>query len=195
MIRKALMAALLAFQPYKTAAASVPVPLEPSVPRVYCPQDDGGPYYATAFRISPHLLLSVKHVTSLAHCEIDGVPIHILYTSPTADFTILSDDRAGKWLTVDCEGFIAGRKYIAIGHPRAVDSVVAVPLIGTGNYSDDGEAVLVGVFTVQPGHSGGAIIDAVTHQVVGTINAANWEEGTSYSVELKKTPICTRNIA
>jgi hypothetical protein len=125
---------------------------------------------------------------------INGVPIHVIYTSAKADFSILTDDRAGQWLKVDCGGFVAGREYIAIGHPRGTDGLVAVPMIATGR-TEDGEAVLVGIFTAQPGHSGGAIIDAETGKVVGTINAADWEHGMTDSVELKNTPVCGGDLA
>lgn len=190
----AILAALASsLVPVVPAVPKTILPME-AVPKVFCPQDDGGAFYGTAFRIGPHLLLSVKHVTSLPHCTIDGTPIHILYTSAKADFSILFDDRAGKWLKVDCNGFVAGRKYIAIGHPRAVDQIVAVPMTATGD-TEDGEALLVGVFTAQPGHSGGAIIDAQTGDVVGTINTGDWEDGITGSVELKGTSICKGNLA
>lgn len=190
MLRSALILALMV--PMSAATPQTTAPME-AVPLVVCPQGDGSGYSGSAFRIGPHLLLSVKHVTNLPHCMIDGLPIHVLYTSPTADFSVLIDDRAGKWLKVNCGGFIAGREYIAIGHPRGLDGLVAVKMTATGE-SDEGLSKLTGVFTVQPGHSGGEIIDKETGEVVGTINAADWESGLSFSVPLSETPICKRNI-
>jgi hypothetical protein len=63
-------------------------------------------------------------------------------------------------------------------------------MVATGKYADAGMAALVGVFTAQPGQSGGPIIDAETHKVVGTVNAADWESGATFSVELRGTSIC-----
>lgn len=165
-----------------------PFRLEP-VPLVICGNSSG-----SAFRIGPNLMLSVKHVTRLNGCMIDGQPQHLIYSSPKADFSMLRDQRAARWIKVDCRGFVAGRHYFAIGHARGLDQLTTVELIATGAY-DDGMAVLAGIMTAQPGQSGGPIIDAETHQVVGTVNAANWEEGTTFSVELKQTPVCGSDLA
>jgi hypothetical protein len=181
MLRKALLASALAFQP----AQVVPQTVEQSaIPLVTCSDRAG-----TAFRIGPSLLLSVAHVTSAARCEIDGQPIKVIYTSRTADFSILEDRRHGDALTVDCGGFRMGRLYIAVGHARGLDTLTAVPMVATGKMGG-GMALLVGIFTAQPGQSGGAIIDAETKQVVGTINTADWAHGITGSVELKGTSVC-----
>jgi hypothetical protein len=188
MILRSLIAFSLLAVPQSAAPESAPV-ADP-VPKVVCLHKDG--YSAgTAFRVGPNLLVSVNHVTSSGNCQIDGRAIHIFYASAKADFSILSDDRAGKWLKVDCNGFVAGRKYLAIGHARAMDELTVVPMIATGQ-SDDGMAILGSVFEAQPGQSGGPIVDAETLAVVGTVNAADWENGLTYSVELKGTSICAR---
>lgn len=193
MLRRLILSLALGGAPVSPAIPQTVGP-EPAVPKVECPVDVNHGYSGSAFRVGPNLILSVKHVTNLPNCEIDGVPIRILYTSEKADFSILWDNRPGKWLKVDCNGFVAGRKYLAIGHPRDVDDLVIVPMIATGQ-TDHGEALLQGVFTAQPGHSGGAIVDAETGAVVGTINTGDWEDGLTGSVELKGTPICRGNLA
>jgi hypothetical protein len=43
--------------------------------------------------------------------------------------------------------------------------------------------------------SGGAVLDADTGAVVGTVNAANWEDGTSFSIPLSDTPVCKKSLA
>lgn len=190
MIRRALVA-LLALQP--SPAIPQAVEAEVPVPLVMCRQTFG---YATgsAFRIGPHLLLSVKHVTNMKNCAINGVATHVLYTSRKADFSILSDERTGEWLRIDCNGFVAGHRYVAVGHVRGMDKLTAVPMIATGQ-SVNGMALLAGIFTAQPGMSGGAVLDAETLKVVGTVNAANWEQGFTASTELKRTPVCGSDLA
>jgi hypothetical protein len=187
---RSLLAAALVIVPAPAVPQTTPVP---SVPKVICRQEHG--YSAgTAFRVGPHLLVSVNHVTSAGKCEIDSQPIQILYASTKADFSILSDDRSGKWLRVDCGGFVQGRKYVAVGHARAMDELVLVPMVATG-LTDGHLSILAGVFTAQPGQSGGPIMDAETGRVVGTVNTAEWSRGLTGSVELKGTSICGGNAA
>jgi len=185
---KVPLALALALAPTQAIPQTEPE-AQPIAPRVVCLQA-GGYSAGTAFRIGPHLLLSVKHVTSAGNCQIEGQAIHILYTSPKADFSILTDERpTTEFLKVDCDGFKEGRRYLAIGHARALDQLTIVPMVGTGQYAF-GMAVLAGIFTAQPGQSGGPIIDAETGKVVGTVNTGNWEQGLTGSVELKGTPVC-----
>jgi hypothetical protein len=187
-MRRLLALALLSTPAIPQTAAQVFIPAA-TVPLVDCTYSAG-----SAFRIGPHLLLSVNHVTSGLQCKIDGQYIRIEYKSRKSDFTELSDDRSGPWLRVDCGGFVAGREYLAIGHARGIEPLTTVKLTGTG-YHDGNMARLVGIFTAQPGQSGGPIIDAETGAVVGTVNAANWEHGATFSVELKGTPVCGGDLA
>ena len=188
MIRRLLLASLLAVQP--TPSTSDSIAPQPVVPLVVCLHPT---YYnaGTAFRVGPHLLLSVAHVTSSGGCQIDGQSIHILYTSSSQDFSILSDDRSGEFIPVDCNGFVKGRKYLSIGHARGIENLTIVPMIATG-VTEGGLAILAGVFTAQPGMSGGPIVDAETMKVVGTTNTGDWERGLTGSVELKGTSVCQR---
>lgn len=185
---RALLLALVLFPSPAVPQAQMFIPVA-AVPLVDCATTAG-----TAFRISPHLLLSVNHVVSGARCQIAGQPIHVEYNSRKADLAELSDERDGRWLKVDCGGFVAGHEYLAIGHARGMDELSSVKLTGTGMY-DHGMARLMGVFTAQPGQSGGPIVDAETGDVVGTVNAANWEYGATFSVELKGSWICGGHVA
>lgn len=190
LLRGALAAALLVYAPQAVPQTQVHVFIPASaIPLVDCATTAG-----TAFRISPHLLLSVNHVVTGTNCQIAGEPIHVDYQARKADFAELSDDRDGQWLKVDCGGFVAGHEYLAIGHARGLDELASVELMGTGHY-DHGMARLMGIYTAQPGQSGGPIVDAVTGDVVGTVNAANWEYGATFSVELKGTWICGGGVA
>jgi len=187
-----LLRGLVAASLLASNSPAVPQTVEPDpVPKIVCIHQSEHEYTAgTAFRIGPNLLVSVNHVIKDGACQMQGQPIHVIYKSPKTDFAMLSDDRKGQFLKVDCEGFKAGHLYLAVGHARAMDDLTVVPIVATGQYADDGMAVLVGVFTAQPGQSGGPIIDAETKKVVGTVNAANWASGATFSVELKGSSVC-----
>lgn len=182
-------ALLLAAFSLVSASPAIPQTIEPTaIPKLVCPTVGG---YATgsAFRIGPHLLLSVKHVTNFGTCTIDGRLAKVIYTSPASDFSVISDERSGPSLKVDCGGFVEGRKYLAIGHARGLDKLTIVELVATGK-SFGGFYALRGIFTVVPGQSGGAVIDAETGRVVGTINVYDMQRGLSGSIELKGTSVC-----
>jgi hypothetical protein len=157
--------------------------VHPEVVAVRCIPGTG-----SAFSVGPHILISVAHVTGLGGCAIQGKPITVLQTS--GDFTILSSAApAGKWLTVDCGGFVRGKKYIAIGFARGLPVQTTVDIEDMG-YVVDGFERLWGVFTVIPGQSGGPIIDPETGKVVGTVNVYNPQKGDSGSIPLRDTPVC-----
>ena len=205
MILKAALAALLALThspaipqtaPQWQFALAEPAATEtgidpsvnPEIVRVDCDTGMG-----TAFRIGPRVLLSVAHVTSLGGCTIDGKPIKVVGTA--GDFSVLySPDVADKWLTIDCEGFKRGRRYVAIGYARGLPFQTSVDVVDTGQVLGGFER-LWGVFTVIPGQSGGAMIDSETGKVVGTINVYDARMGNSGSVELKGTPVCKGRAA
>jgi hypothetical protein len=166
----------------------------PEIPKVVCLTSPTTLSLGTAFRVGPRTLLSVKHVTAEPNCSIDGEPIKVTYTSPDADFSILSDDRSGPFLKVDCSGFVAGRKYLATGHARGLDELTTIELTATGE--KDGQfSILWGVFTLIPGQSGGVITDKETGAAVGMINVYKYEEGLSGSVALRDTPLCRGTVA
>jgi hypothetical protein len=153
------------------------------IERVDCTEGAG-----TAFRVGPRLYVSVAHVTGMSACKVDGEPLTITYRH--GDFSAFTvPDASKEWLKIDCGGFVAGRHYIALGYARGLDTEASVDLTGTP-FSQNDEAILLGVFTVQPGQSGGPIVDAGSGEVVGTVNAADWEQGVSFSVPLKGTKLC-----
>jgi hypothetical protein len=147
-----------------------------------------GDWMGSGFRIDQHTIVSVNHVVKNHECSIGGWPVRITHSAAHQDFAII-EGNAGPALPVDCGGFVAGRKYLAIGFARDVDPPTTIELTGTGAM-DNGEAVLSGMLAVIPGMSGGAIISADTHKVVGTVNSENFEAGLSWSVPLKGTVVC-----
>jgi hypothetical protein len=170
------------FAPANTQSG-IPAEEHPEVVRVDCLTGAG-----TAFRVGPNTLLSVNHVTSLGGCFIGGKPFTVKLHE--GDFSILTMDQpASEWLKIDCGGFVANRRYEAIGYARGLDTLTEVDIHATGA-SADGFAILQGVFNVIPGQSGGPIVDPDTNKVVGTVNTFDAEDGLSGSVPLKDTPVC-----
>jgi hypothetical protein len=178
------------------ALAAVPVPAAPQeatpaspLPLVICPKLQGS-MRGSAFRVGAHLLLTAKHVTAEAPCSIEGDAMHVTYKGPDSDYAMLSDDRTGAFFKVDCGGFVEGKEYVALGHARGLDQITAVPLTATGEYHDNGDAILVGIMTAIPGQSGGPIVDPDTGKAVGIVSASNFEHGLSFAGEVKDTPVC-----
>jgi hypothetical protein len=177
-------AILQSLLPVSSTQANVAPWEHPEVVKVDCQAVVG-----TAFRVGPSTLLSVAHVTHNMGCRIDGKPFHVVRT--TGDFSILSTAQAdGRWLKVNCGGFVKGRKYEAIGFARGKDTQTTVADLEATGESVRGLYLLTGVFTVIPGMSGGPIIDAETGDVVGTTNTFEPMLGVSGSVELKHTSVC-----
>jgi hypothetical protein len=158
---------------------------DPNVAKVDCLTGTG-----SAFRVGKDYWLSVRHVTAAGACMVDGEPVKELWEDPKRDFAIFKlNPRPGKSLRIDCNGFVAGRKYEAVGHARGLPQQTVITLVATGR-TEAGFAVLRGIFTVIPGQSGGVIRDAVTKRAVGAIAVYVPHSGLSGSVELKDTPVC-----
>lgn len=157
--------------------------LHPEVVRVECLGVSG-----SAFRVGPDILLSVNHVTSNRGCFINGNPVTVLGSK--GDFSVIRDgETTNNWLRIDCNGFVRGRRYVAIGYARGLPTLTEVDGVGTGDTSG-AFSTIWGVFTVIPGQSGGAIIDADTGRVVGTVNVYDAARGFSGSIALKDTSVC-----
>lgn len=193
MLLRAFAAALLMLVPAPAAPDALPKPQASPIVQVICPMP-GGLSMGTAFRVGPKLLLSVNHVTKYPGCTIEGRPIKVLYTSAKLDFSIITDGQVGPYLHVDCGGFVKGYDYQATGYARGAPFRTTVTITATGILQSDTE-ILVGIYTVIPGQSGGPVIDEGSGYVVGTINWYNMEDGISGSTELRETPICKRDIA
>lgn len=201
MIRALVLTAALLI-PSPVAPASVP--LADAIPKVVCPARDGQ-YMGTAFYVGPHLLLTARHISANAPCFIDGEPMHVTYTAPNDDYAVLSDDRTGRFIHADCQGFVADRQYAVLGHGRGVDTIVRVDVVASGETyyakpKDDVPyrgpySVLRGMFEGVPGQSGGPIVDAETGDAVGIVSAADWENGITLAVPLSDTPVCKKATA
>ncbi len=182
--RKASASATPSLPARPRSGHGIPASDHPEVVKVVCLTGTG-----TAFRVSPALLLSVAHVTKLSGCGIGKNLIKQI--SAEGDFSVVSDGAGGPWLTVDCIGFVKGRRYVAVGYARGLDTITEVELTAEGRVLN-GFDVLTGVFTVVPGQSGGPVIDRETGRVVGAINAYDPFKGYSAATALKDTTICKK---
>lgn len=144
----------------------------------------------TAFKIGRNFLVSVKHVTTFGNCSIGGLPIQA-WQHPGKDFSLIQAQVPGPSLDIDCNGYVKGRRYLAIGYARGRPFQTTVELEGTGE-TYGGFDVLKGMFTVIPGMSGGPVIDAETGKVVGVINVYNFQLGHSGSIPLRDTSLCAK---
>ena len=188
---KLLLAACLVVSSAQAVPQTTPAPVDVDqdkpILQVSC-RLPGGRSMGTAFRIGK-VIISANHVTDYANCTIDGAKIEARHV-PGLDFSI-APSGAGEYLKIDCGGFVAGRKYLAIGYARGAPFLTGVALVGTGKKSGQ-FSLLVGIFTVVPGMSGGPVIDADTLKVVGIVNIYDAPNGISGSVALKDTPVCAK---
>jgi hypothetical protein len=169
----------------ETTPAAVDVDRDKPILQVSCPIT-GGRSMGTAFRVGK-VILSANHVTDYANCTIDGTKIEARHV-PGLDFSI-APSGAGEYLKIDCGGYIAGHRYIAVGYARGAPFLTGVSLVAIGRKAGP-FSLLAGIFTVVPGMSGGPVIDADTLKVVGIVNIYDAPNGISGSVALKDTPLC-----
>jgi hypothetical protein len=182
MLRSALLACLSPLIVSATGS-NIAAWRHPEVVQIMCDKVAG-----SAFRVGPSTFLSVAHVTHNSGCKINGRPFKEIAQS--GDFVVLSydvDDR--HWFKVNCGGYQKGHSYIGLGFAHALDTQTEVDMTAIGE-KDGRLSLLLAVFTVVPGMSGGPILDADTGEVVGTVNTFDPETGVSGSMELKSTPVC-----
>jgi hypothetical protein len=151
------------------------------VRQVVCEEGKG-----TAFRIEGGML-SVAHVTKLSDCTIDGKPI-TARSDDGLDFSrVASANKAG--FKINCDGFIPGQWYFAVGYAKGWQWQTMVMLRAT-YATESGQQELVGPPQVIPGMSGGPVLNAAG-EVVGTVNRYHNFYPLSYSQPLKGTSLCS----
>lgn len=157
----------------------------PLIKRVLCDEGRG-----TAFRVGQNHWASVAHVTSMTNCEVEGQAIAITDQDGPHDFARFDTETGTpNGLKVNCDGFIPGRWYWAVGHAHGAPFQIEIALYATYRVSRDGKHELIGPYTVIPGMSGGPVLDE-DGAVVGTVNSYVENTSTSFSRELKDTSIC-----
>lgn len=189
---------LVAFAaPFVMSAANLPdtitVTHHPSVVQVICDQGRG-----SAFRWRGNAVISVKHVSSLSNCEINGVPITVALDNADQDFAILRLPSSVEGIPINCGGYRDGETYYAVGYAkgRPYQRMVAVRMSNeaTRAMGVRGFKVLVGAEYFIPGMSGGAVMNAAG-EAVGVVNAFNPFLSLSYSTQLRDTAVCASEVA
>lgn len=127
--------------------------------------DSGGT--GTGFYIAPRLLLTAAHV--VADCDApglaDGTPLEWLASDEALDVAVLrAPRRAARWLSLADDPLRLGQRVYAIGFPYYSIAGTSLTLTG-GNVSalagiDDDARFFSFSAPVQPGNSGGPLLDA-----------------------------------
>jgi hypothetical protein len=187
MIVKSLVAAFAVALSAPAITQVSPYVSDPRIVRVDCLTGRG-----SAVKVGPNTFLSVHHVTNGGICSIGGKLIEVVQAVPSQDFSIITvPSPQNDGVRIDCDGFKAGREYLAVGFARGLDIQTAVELTGTGRFDSPKKwAILTGVATVIPGQSGGAMFDRRTGKLVGMVNVYDMQRGWSGSRELKDTSVC-----
>jgi hypothetical protein len=157
----------------------------PLVHQVLCLEGKG-----TAFRVGRTRFLSVAHVTTMHGCAIDGVPIIDNIEDRKNDFSAVDvpTPKLGGF-KVNCDGFIPGQWYHAIGYAWGLPVQTSIAVYATYLKAPGGKRVLIGPYTVIPGMSGGPVLNS-KGEVVGLVNAYLPGTALSFSRELKDTEAC-----
>ena len=152
----------------------------------------------TVWRISGDRYVSAHHVTLDSACTLNGKPIRTIRSDAGLDFAVLSSSRGqGRVYEIDCNGFVPGEVYRAIGWARGTD-LLALPVMSTGvswtgPVGEEGRLhtfhALRGVAI--PGMSGGPVLSRA-NKVVGIVNASGF--GMMLSRPLSETPLCSGEI-
>lgn len=143
----------------------------------------------TAFRVGPTTMVSAAHVTSGENCKIYGRPFELIEQNGAKDYSILSVERKGGAIPVNCNGFIPGQWYFAVGYANGAQWQTSVPIFATIVVIGNGMRVLRR--EAIPGMSGGPILNS-KGEAVGIVNARDIDPFSelTFSRELKDTPLC-----
>lgn len=179
---RAFACAVALLVPSSAATPTTGLPQYPQVRQVVCSEGKG-----TAF-LTDHGWLSVAHVTTLTHCQIDGQDIEG-NSEGDLDFSTVKVALPGKGLRINCGGFRPGHWYFAVGYAGGADWQTMTRQLAIYKQTEDGMRYLYGYPTVIPGMSGGPIFND-EGEVVGTVNRYNRDYPFSYSRELKDTSVC-----
>lgn len=131
------------------------------------PSGDGAGGTGTGFYVAPRLILTAEHV--VAGCETpalaDGTPLERVAGDAGLDVAVLrAPQRAAHWLALADDRLRLGARVYAMGFPYYSIAGTSLTLTG-GNVSalagiDDDARFFSFTAPVQPGNSGGPLIDA-----------------------------------
>lgn len=156
-------------------AASIPWA---AITTVSCGQAVG-----TAFHIGGGRYITAAHVVNNGECTIAGLPAPKVAVIPELDFAEVGGPVDRPKFDISCDGFGAGKEYLAIGY--ALGKLrVTLPLLNSAFGKDGNNSMFVGGDMI-PGMSGGPMIDRA-YRVSG-INLQRWPSGAR---SLSETYLC-----
>lgn len=159
----------------------------PQVVQIMCDRSAG-----TGFRVGTHAIVSVDHVTSDPGCKVNGEPVKVTHADGAKDFSVSRSVTYAEGLKINCDGFVDGQLYLAVGHARGLPvqraMVVQASDEATRLASWKGFYVLIGDRFI-PGMSGGPVFNKAG-EVVGTVNGYSAIYPLSYARPLSETAIC-----
>jgi len=154
----------------------------PMVKQVICDRSKG-----TAFRLGS-TFVTAAHVSSKPGCLIEGQPF-LAIPEPGLDFATLDGLPAKEGMKINCDGFVPGRWYHAVGFAGGNPWQMTVTVLATWKKTDAGIRILMGYPTFIPGMSGGPVMNEAG-EVVGIVNSYWPGQPFSGSRELKDTTLC-----
>jgi S1-C subfamily serine protease len=191
--------ATLALSLVLTAAAQSPIATEPTpflvdmniIPKVTC-----GDYMGTGVYVGSGDVATARHVISAskAACTVDGSTSTFAGGAAGKDFVLLHVKNAPPLRAlINCQGFIEGHHYLAVGYALDAPRPVEQRLVGSFSASDAPgfRGLIIFRGSVTQGMSGGPIFDEEDGSLVGIINA-NSEMGITESLgfPLSASPLC-----
>lgn len=178
------MKGLLALGCAFALAAPSPVPAdEPyshdpaAIVKVEC---DGG--WGTAVKIGPSSYITAAHVIDAGGCKVGGAGITLTAVDPSLDFAAFIGPNSNHVIPLSCDGYRAGKIYVARGYAAGFGVNIRVPWLAT-ELTDAGQALMIG--DAIPGMSGGPLIDR-KGRVTGIVN----QRAASRSLPLDRTSLC-----
>jgi hypothetical protein len=149
----------------------------------------------TGFYVMANVLASAHHVTQGDNCATDTELVAVKFASEKLDYSQSYAATADPDpMEIDCEGFVEGRQYIAVGYAHGAMLQRAVVVSHAANVLPGLEwedyTTMVGTERFIPGMSGGPVIDALSGKAVGLVKGYNNFPGISYARALKDTPLC-----
>jgi hypothetical protein len=181
MLLRAVLCASLMLAPAPAEQSKLTLKQLPQVKRVWCNGAAG-----TAFVAGGHLV-TVRHVAQIGNCHIGSDPLNVK-SDEILDFAV--GDATERGLEIDCGGFRKGHKYYSVGFALSEGYQTIIELTATGDYAQNGEAILWGAPAIIPGMSGGPVISD-EGKVVGLNNMFMSQYPISLSQELKTTSLCS----